>query len=701
MRDLLAALAPPPRRGRAFTVGASVVVAVAVAAAAGHAVHLRRAARQRTELVGRLRGLAPELRTRLLSAHMLPRHDIRPARDEVRRAMQDVERVLQTPEGQDEIALVDLVLGEGYRALGDHDRALSSLEAAWTAGERGPPIEAALGAELGAAYESRLGQIERTTSSRHREAELRAIATRYRDPAMTHLRAALAAGAGSPAYLEALIAFHDRRYADAGRAAHAAFAGSPTFYEAGMLEARAHHQAARALEAADRASEAPAEHTAALQIFERVVAIARSDDEAWLRYAEVLHGVAGGTGRYDPVPELEQQAIAALHTVREINPERWDAVLREADMHESRANREVLWYRDPSRDVDQVLALASEARALGADADQVDGTICRADWERSVHEVRHGIDPHATLADAIAACARAVAVKPDFDNLGTLGLIYSTLAGYDAEHGVEPTPAFELGTRNLRAAIAIDDGEATVHYNLGRHWTRLAHYQTGHGEDPLRAVDDALVELAATVRLDAGRADGWAAMSEALIERARFQRAQHQEAQPTLERARAMLERALAVNPEILPPIRHRILLAELEAEAVLERHADPTSAVGRMRADAELLLRRRPGDGFGHRLLCRADLLAARWALAHRDAVERWLASATAEATHARETDPMDALAWIASAEVEQLRAQAARARGSAPNAAITRGRAFIERAMAIDPRLVRTRELRDELAR
>src|SRR5262249_43249185 len=158
-------------------------------------LHLRHAAEQRIELVGRLRGLAPELRTRLRGAHMLPLHDIRPALEEVRSAMHDVEHQLQTPAGQDEVALINFVLGEGYRALGDAERALALLEAAWAAGERGPHMDAALGDALGVAYESRLTQIEHMVQSSRRDAEIRSIEARYRDPAMVHLRAALAARA--------------------------------------------------------------------------------------------------------------------------------------------------------------------------------------------------------------------------------------------------------------------------------------------------------------------------------------------------------------------------------------------------------------------------------------------------------------------------------------------------------------------------
>lgn len=699
MNELLVALAPRSRRGRMLGVGALLVMAAAVTSAGAYALHLRHAAEQRIELVGRLRGLAPEMRTRLRSAHMLPLHDIRPAREEVRRTMRDVERQLQTPTGQEEIALIDYVLGEGYRALGDNERALASLEAAWAAGERGPHIDAALGDALGVAYESRLNQIEDIVESNHREAQIHSIETRYRDPAMAHLRTALAAKAGSPAYLEALVAFHEARFAESSRAAHAAFVESPTFYEAGMLEARARYAAGRELLAAGKTDEANNEFAAARQIFGRVLEIARSDDDAWLAYGEMVQAQAVALSLGDSQADLQKQVITALRTARQINPDKWETLLDEVAVVQREANVAIMWYRDPRPYVDKILALANEARAHGADSDQADVYVCLAHWERAVYQGGHGTDPHAAFEQAVAACERAAA-RPNASRYASLGTVYSSLAAYDAEHGGDPTHVVELSERNLRAAIRIDDNSG-LHYNLGRLWTKLAHYHESHGRSPHRAVDDALAELETVVRMDAGRGDAWAAMSDALIARARFLRAQREDAQPTLGQAYAAIERALAIEPSLLPPIRYRMMLAELEAEALLERGADPTAAVERMRSGAQLLLSRLPDDGFAHRLRCLAELLAARWALAHGDVVDHLLARAAAEAARAREADPKDTLAWTASAEVALLRAEAARARGSAPGAAVASGLAFIESAMTIDPRLVRTLKVRDALAR
>ena len=698
MTELLAALAPGPRRARRLAIVAIAVVAVVIAAAGGYAIHLQRAAEQRIDLVSRLRGLAPELRTMLRSAHMLPRHDIRPARDRVRSAMRGVERERQTPAGRHEAAIIDFVLGEGHRALGEDEQALVLFERAWAAGERGPQIDAALGEALGGSYWNQLAQIDSTVPSSERDAQTRAIEQRYRDPALAHLRAALAAGVNSPSYLEALIAFHDHRFDDAIRSAARAMAESPTFYEAGVLEARAHHEAARAFLAADRGDQARHEFAEARRIFERVLEIARSDDDAWLGYGEMIYLQAHDLGNGDLPPDLRQQAIDAFRAVRQIQPDRWDATLSEVAIYEHEANLAIVSYRDPTPHVDKVLTMAQDARAHGADAARVDMIICLAHWERAVYQSSHGADPRTDFAAAIASCEHAAAATPDANHHASLGVLYASLAVYEADHGGDPTRYFELGERAFRASLGIDD-DAVQRYNLGRLWSSLAHYQTDHGRDPQRAVDAALVEFDTAVRKDATRSDALAATGDVLVARARFLRGQHGDARETIAEARRALDRALAIDAALVPPIKYRLELAELEADALLERHADPGSVIAGMRRDAELLLQRRP-NGSAHLLACRTELLAARRALARGEPADAVLIRAAAEAARATEADATDASAWTASAEVAQLRAAAALARRASPAPAFIVGLTFIDQALKIDPQRKHAQRVRDELA-
>jgi serine/threonine-protein kinase len=535
-----------------------------------------------------------------------------------------------------------------------------------------------------------------------RKARAASIEQRYRYPAMVHLRAALADRDGSPAYLEALIAFHDHRFAEASEKAHAVFAGSPTFFEAGALEARARKAQGDQLLPTGKIDEAKAEFAAARRIFQSVLEVARSDDEMWLGYAEMVFAQAVSLTRGGEISaELRQEIVAALRNVQRINPDDGKAFLREAQIHTAQGNNEILWYRDPGPYVDKALALAEQARAHGVDAAEVDEQVCLAHWEQAGYQGSHGGDPHPSFARALTACERALAARPDADRHDSLGAVQCWLAVYEGDHGHDPARLFESCERNFRSAFALGDTPG-AHYSLGRLWTMVAHQRVRHGEAPVRAVDDALAEYAATVKLTATRPDAWVEMANALVARAQFELHEHHDTQDTLTRARAAIERALAVEPSNVPAVRYRIMLDDVEVEELVRRNLDPGPTLARIRADVQLLSSRAPTDSVAHLLAARAELVAARWALARRDMVDQSLARAESQAARARDDDPRNALAWTASAEIEQVRIAAARTRRTPPDrAAVIRGLACIERALAIDPRLVRALEVRDELAR
>jgi hypothetical protein len=688
IEDLLAALAPdrPWRRARRLAVAAVLVLAAVLAAGVLYVAHLRDAARQRAELAGRLRGMAPELRTRLRSAHLLPIHDIRAARAHVRSAMHEVEAQLQTTAGQDEIALGDFVLGEGYRALGDDELALARFEAARAAGERGPDLDAALGYTLGAVYEARVRELEATVPPERRDAPLRALALRYRDPALDHLRAAIAARTGSPAYLEALIEFHHRRFDDVRRDAEAAFAEAPTFYEAGVLAARARDQLGLELWSAGKDDDAKLEFAAARRNFAHVLEIARSDDAMWRGYAEMVYAQAIALARGGAMPpELAQEAVTALHNAERIDPDNARPLLREAQIALGQGNIELYGYRDPGVYVDAALAKAEQARALAADPADVEHWVCGAYWERATYEGSHGIDPSLSFTRATTACERAVTARSDVDNYSGLGELYLDWGRYLGAHGVVAARPFERARQNLEAAIAIGDDQGT-HYDLGVLWTVTAQDDVRHGRNPERAVERALAEYAIMRQRVPLRPDAWVGAGHAQLERARFQQRTGADAREALRQARAACDQALAIHPDFTHAIRYRIEIAELEVEVLLGRGADPRPVLTQLRADVEWLSARVPGEGIAHRLAAEAELAAARVALARRDPAAALLARAAAEATRARELDPMDALAWVTSAEIEQLCGAAACSRDGA-GAAADRARVFLERASRIDP--------------
>ena len=75
-------------------------------------------------------------------------------------------------------------------------------------------------------------------SQRRREEKMKQAEREYRDPALAYLQQSRGLDVDSPEYVEALLAFYERRYPDALKKAQEAYARLPWLHEARGLEAR-------------------------------------------------------------------------------------------------------------------------------------------------------------------------------------------------------------------------------------------------------------------------------------------------------------------------------------------------------------------------------------------------------------------------------------------------------------------------------
>ena len=98
----------------------------------------------------------------------------------------------------------------------------------------------ALGEALGQIYQEELAVAERISGKAERESRKKAIQTEYRDAALRALEQSRGHQTLSPEYLEALVAFYEKRYDDTVAKARAAYGRLPSLYEARALEASAH-----------------------------------------------------------------------------------------------------------------------------------------------------------------------------------------------------------------------------------------------------------------------------------------------------------------------------------------------------------------------------------------------------------------------------------------------------------------------------
>jgi serine/threonine-protein kinase len=685
------------RRLRALAVAWLALVVIVTAAA--YVVHLRRAALARAELWRKLGSMVPQIRTLLRSAHLLPLHDIRPERERVKALMKEVEQQLQSPAGRDARDLGMYVSGEGYLALGDNERALELLTAAWNAGERGSEIDAALGHALGNVYERKVEEVELTIQSGVRDKQIRELETRYRDPALAHLRAAVGLVDVSTAYLEALILFHQHRFSEARDRASAAFSASPTSYESGVLEASARQRLAEAIWRAGRVAEAQEQFAETRRSLHRVLEIARSDDGAWIAFAEALLAQAELiSNRGEVNRDLRNTAIVATRSAQQINPENAAALLQEARVYSWDARLQTNSGDDPRENLERVLNLAKAA--MEQSPIQASELVCEARARLADYQGLHGIDPRSTYDAAIVACRASAALSPSASSYTGIARAFHRLGTYESRHGIDPTHAFELASQNIRAALAIEES-ADRRNSLGGIWTLAAIYRANHGQNPAEAIQRAVAEFELALQIDKSDVNSASILVQALAAQPIYQLQHGDDPRPAIAETLKAYDRAIAMDPNYVGTLEDLVLVRDVEAEYLLEQGADPSSAIENARHAVGAVLQQLPKNYFAHKHLSRIELFAARWAIRHHHAADAAITRAVTEAALARADNPGEPQALAISAEAEEVRAEYERGRRRSAAAAIARGLGFIERSMAIDPGLVHTLRVRAALLR
>ncbi|MEZ4296835.1 MAG: protein kinase [Polyangiaceae bacterium] len=225
------------KKHRLATTFAAVLILAAILVSAAWARAARRAAEQ-ARLARALGEDVKEMELFLRQAYTMPLHDVERERDLVRDKLTEIERRMSEA-GEVGVGPGHLALGRGALALGDPDSARDHLEKARQAGDASPELEYALGRAYTELFLRALSDAQRITSADERKKRVAELTSTLRDPALAHLRAAVAAKIEAPAYAEGLIALQEGRNDDALEKAREAFKKAPWMYEAKKLEADA------------------------------------------------------------------------------------------------------------------------------------------------------------------------------------------------------------------------------------------------------------------------------------------------------------------------------------------------------------------------------------------------------------------------------------------------------------------------------
>lgn len=453
----------------------------------GFWIRARRQAADQARLAQQLGEGVKEMELFLRAAYELPVHDVERERDVVRERLKDIEARMglagKAGEGPGNYAI-----GRGYLSLGNPEKARDYLEKAAAAGYASADLEYALGLAYGELFRRAVDETKRITNEEEKKKKIAELEKTFRDPALLHLRAALAARIEVPAYAEGLIALYEGKNDEALAKAKAAFEKAPWMYEAKKLEGDAlfaegskyRHDGAFDYDkmksyfdpaatayriAADMGRSDPETHRAECDLWEknglalgtkgapakeafetataacsRAVSLSSQDKKARVQQALVMQSFL--LNKSDEEAPAEERLAFAEETVK---------VARKAA--EESPNDAIAHYvlagalqmraytlQTLGKDVSMKEALASFQRALDIDprftwALSEMGDAYVVEWD---NELAHGRESNDLLEKAIAFFGKALEVDPKFSLAAGRRLIaYRKLVESYMQHGVE------------------------------------------------------------------------------------------------------------------------------------------------------------------------------------------------------------------------------------------------------------------------
>ena len=271
------------RRKLLAAVSATVLLAALVLG--GVALRLRIQAATQARLAQQLGQQITQMEWVLRSARQLPLHNLDREKSIVRARLQALRAELSSY-GAASRGLAHDAIGRGHLALREYPEALVELQQAQAQGVHSPDLHYALGIVLGKHFEQAMYEARLAGGGDWAQKKLKEFEPKYLQPALDALARGRSVKLDAPQYLEGLIAFYRRDYAEALRQADAAIAQAPWLYEARKLQGDVHLEQALQTRDHGKYEEAEKHFAAAVSRYTEASQIGNSDPEVYEGLAE-------------------------------------------------------------------------------------------------------------------------------------------------------------------------------------------------------------------------------------------------------------------------------------------------------------------------------------------------------------------------------------------------------------------------------
>ena len=671
------------RKNRALVASLSLAVALLLLLA-GATVRARWAAARQEELGRHLGQEIKEIESLMRIAHLLPLHDTRAERALVRKKMASIEKDHLDGEGRGPAAYA---LGKGHLALGDEGAARRYLERAWNAGYRRPEVAYALGLVMGTLYQRGLQEAARSGDKEVVAARRTAAAREYGSQAREYLKQSRGAELEAPEYLEALLAFHEERYAQALDKARAAFALQPRVYEARVLEGQIHETQGDGHAEAGRYDAARQSYALAEAAYRSAMEIAHSDPRIpeSLAALDLTRMETEIYGENKGLAEDFASGMAACALALQANPDSPEALRLQAGLIYRMAEYERNQGGDPRPLLAKAIEAAGRSAALRPAADTY-LTVVEAHRVQAAYELDRGIDPSQTVRGASEAYQQAVRLDPTDPGIhNSVGIAFRAQGGWEARSGRDPRPFLQKAVDAYGESIRRNPRYSYAYNNAGNAWAERAAYELDHGIDPSASVAEVRRLCEKASEINPNYPYPYNNVASAYCVLARHQMRRGLDPRPSLAQAIGAAREGTRVSASFAP-IRGNLARAyAIQAEYEWSQSVDPAESAQISLEAGRQALALNPKMAAVHGYLAWAHLVLARQALEPdpRPSLARALeASQNALAANPRyaEGHLLEGLAWLLEAEWRTGRKQS-------PEPALARAREKLSEAARIKP--------------
>ena len=399
----------------------------------------------------------------------LPVHDLRPAYEQIRVRLREIEAQLQTL-GADAQGPGHYALGRDRLLLGDWPEARRELEQAAASGFNGPDVAGLLAQALTSA------QIQAELETQFSRGTSASSATAVRVEDLVSQGAGLGPGPG--AYGDALAAFLRKQYARAAERARMAIEAQPWRSEPAALASLSLGALGRkALEAGDDLL-AEARFVEAMEIARTCLERVPGDEAVHHAYLLAARGLASLRLERDQLsPAFLESLQRAGEKAFRLNPGNPDLLDDRLLISILKARRLAGQGTDPGPELEAALQLLSswarEPLSAGLRADRM-----LIHWLRSEWAFRRGADPAPALAEALRDPGHTPFLGRDY-----LGDIMNFKARVEAARGEDPRPTLEQALARLQPLLG-PGAPRSLCATAAQTWLIRSRWEAAHGIDP-------------------------------------------------------------------------------------------------------------------------------------------------------------------------------------------------------------------------